>query len=79
MSADGRVCALGSANLDITGGYWESELLLVLEDPTLAAAFEARVEALMDGSARVDRNDPEWRRRAESREWMHYWPGTLSF
>lgn len=78
MSADGRVCALGSANLDITAGYWESELLLVVEDAGIAAGFEARVEALLAGSRRVDRSDPEWRRRAESREWMHYWPGTLS-
>jgi len=78
MSADARVCALGSANLDITAGYWESELLLVVEDEALAAAFEARVDVLMAGSERVDRNDPEWRRRAALREWMRYWPGTLS-
>jgi phosphatidylserine/phosphatidylglycerophosphate/cardiolipin synthase-like enzyme len=78
MSADGRVCALGSANLDITAGYWESELLLVAQDAGIAAGFEARVDALLAGSRRVDRSDPEWRRRAESREWMHYWPGTLS-
>jgi phosphatidylserine/phosphatidylglycerophosphate/cardiolipin synthase-like enzyme len=31
MSVDGRVCAVGSANLDVTAGYWESELLLVVE------------------------------------------------
>jgi cardiolipin synthase len=78
VSADGRVCAVGSANLDITAGYWESELLIVLEDAALAAAFEARVDALIASSRRVDRNDPEWRRRAQSREWMRYWPGTLS-
>ena len=30
MSADGRVCAGGSANLDITAGYWESELVLLV-------------------------------------------------
>ena len=78
MSADGRVCAVGSANLDITAGYWESELLLVVEDEAITRAVEARFDELIGGSARVDRNDPEWRRRAEQRQWMRYWPGTMS-
>ena len=78
MSADGRVCAVGSANLDITAGYWESELLLVVEDEAVARTVEARFDELIAASARVDRNDPEWRRRAEQRQWMRYWPGTLS-
>ena len=78
MSADGRVCAVGSANLDITAGYWESELLLVVEDEAIARAVEARFDELIASSARVDRSDPEWRRRAGLREWMRYWPGVLS-
>jgi phosphatidylserine/phosphatidylglycerophosphate/cardiolipin synthase-like enzyme len=78
MSADGRVCAVGSANLDITAGYWESELLLVVEDEAVARTVEARFDELIAASARVDRNDPKWRRRAEQRQWMRYWPGTLS-
>jgi phosphatidylserine/phosphatidylglycerophosphate/cardiolipin synthase-like enzyme len=78
MSADGRVCAVGSANLDVTAGYWESELLLVVEDETVTRAVQARFEQLIAGSYRVDRNDPAWRRRADLREWMRYWPGVLS-
>ncbi|HTR78119.1 MAG TPA: phosphatidylserine/phosphatidylglycerophosphate/cardiolipin synthase family protein, partial [Gemmatimonadaceae bacterium] len=78
MSADGRVCAVGSANLDITAGYWESELLLVVEDEAITRAVEARFDELITSSARVDRSDPEWRRRAGLREWMRYWPGVLS-
>ena len=78
MSADGRVCAVGSANLDVTAGYWESELLLVVEDEAVARAVEARFDELIAASARVDRDDPEWRRRAEQRGWMRYWPGMLS-
>ena len=31
MSVDGRVCSVGSANLDITAGYWEIELLLIVD------------------------------------------------
>jgi phosphatidylserine/phosphatidylglycerophosphate/cardiolipin synthase-like enzyme len=78
MTADGRVCAVGSANLDLTGSYWESELLLVVEDEGLARGFEDRLRALMARSVRVDRDDPEWQRRAGSREWLRRWPGVLS-
>ncbi|HUL72209.1 MAG TPA: phosphatidylserine/phosphatidylglycerophosphate/cardiolipin synthase family protein, partial [Vicinamibacterales bacterium] len=78
MSADGRICAVGSANLDVTAGYWESELLLVVQDEAIARGVEARFDELIAGSARVDPNDPEWRRRAELRGWMRYWPGMLS-
>ncbi len=78
MSADGRVCAVGSANLDITAGYWESELLLLVEDAAITAALEARIEALIAGSDRVDRNDPAWQESASHRQWMRHWPGVLS-
>jgi phosphatidylserine/phosphatidylglycerophosphate/cardiolipin synthase-like enzyme len=78
LSADGSVCAVGSANLDLTGSYWESELLLVVEDEPLARAFEDTVGALMAGSVRVDRDDPAWQRLARRREWLRHWPGVLS-
>jgi phosphatidylserine/phosphatidylglycerophosphate/cardiolipin synthase-like enzyme len=78
MSADGRVCAVGSANMDITGGYWESELLLVVEDASIAGAFEARVVELIADSVRVDRDDPNWQAMARGRQWMRHWPGVLS-
>jgi phosphatidylserine/phosphatidylglycerophosphate/cardiolipin synthase-like enzyme len=78
MSADGRVCAVGSANLDLTGSYWESELLLVVEGEPTARAFEDRVSALMARSVRVDRHDPAWQQMAGSRAWLRRWPGVLS-
>jgi phosphatidylserine/phosphatidylglycerophosphate/cardiolipin synthase-like enzyme len=78
MSADGRVCAVGSANLDITAGYWENELLLVVEDEPITRAVEARFEALFTDSVRVDRGDPAWRRLADQRDWLRYWPSLLS-
>jgi phosphatidylserine/phosphatidylglycerophosphate/cardiolipin synthase-like enzyme len=78
MSVDGRVCTVGSANFDITAGYWESELLLVVEDEPMTQAVEARFDELIAGSDRVDPDDPQWRRRAEQRQWMRYWPGVLS-
>jgi phosphatidylserine/phosphatidylglycerophosphate/cardiolipin synthase-like enzyme len=78
MSVDGKVCAVGSANLDVTAGYWESELLLVVEDESIATGVEARFDQLFAASRRVDRDDPEWQRRAELRRWMRYWPGAMS-
>jgi phosphatidylserine/phosphatidylglycerophosphate/cardiolipin synthase-like enzyme len=78
LSVDGRVCAVGSANLDVTAGYWESELLLVVEDQSIATAVEARFDELFKASQRVDPEDPDWKRRAERRRWMRYWPGVLS-
>jgi len=78
MSADGRVCAVGSANMDITAGYWESELLLVAEDASIAAAVESRLDALIAESKRIDREDPQWRQQARRRAWMRHWPGVLS-
>jgi phosphatidylserine/phosphatidylglycerophosphate/cardiolipin synthase-like enzyme len=78
MSVDGVRCAVGSANMDITASYWESEVLLVVEDDALARAFEARLDMLMAGSTLVRREDPAWQRLAERRAWMRHWPGVLS-
>jgi len=78
MSVDGERCVVGSANLDITSAYWESELALVVEDPALARAFEARIDELMAGSVRVRADDPAWQAQAARRAWMRRWPGVLS-
>lgn len=78
MSVDGLRCAVGSANLDITASYWESELLLVVEDRTLAREFESRIDILMAGSMPMNREDPAWRQLAKRRAWMRHWPGVLS-
>jgi len=78
MSVDGKVCSVGSANLDITAGYWESELLLVVEDERLAAGLEATLESLIATSHRIERDDPEWQQSARKRAWMRHWPGVLS-
>ena len=77
-ASKGQTCAVGSANLDITASYWESEVLLVVEDPPVARALEARVDQLIAASERVDRDDPEWQATALRRQWMRRWPGVLS-
>ncbi len=78
MSADGRVCSVGSANLDITAGYWENEVMLIVEDESVTRALETRIDQLIAGSQPVDRNDRRWQRTARRRQWMRHWPGVLS-
>jgi phosphatidylserine/phosphatidylglycerophosphate/cardiolipin synthase-like enzyme len=78
LSADGAACAVGSANLDVTAGYWESEVLLLVEDAAVAGALEVRLDELIGGSERIDREDPQWQAAARHREWMLRWPGVLS-
>ena len=78
MSADGRVCSVGSANFDITAGYWENEVMLVVEDESVARALETRIDQLIADSQPVDRDDRRWQRAARRRQWMRYWPGVLS-
>ncbi len=77
MSADARRCAVGSANFDVTSAYWESELMLVVEDAAVAGELERRVDELCATSTRIDREDAAWRDRARRRVWMRRWPGVL--
>ena len=78
MCVDGEVCSVGSANLDVTAGYWETELILMVEDRATVAALESRIDQLLSQSKRVDRSDPEWQKVARRRGWMRRWPGVMS-
>lgn len=78
MSVDGERCTVGSANLDITASYWESELLLVVEDLQVVGGLEAKLDALLAGSVRQEQSDPAWKATARRRAWMRHWPGLLS-
>ncbi len=78
LCADGKYCAIGSANLDITAGYWESEALLVIEDMAFASDVEARFDDILATSIPVDRDDPKWRERAGERAWLSKnWPSMI--
>lgn len=78
VTCDGERAAIGSANLDVTAGYWESEALAIIEDPPVVAALEADLSALADGGRRVDRDDPAWRALAGRRAWLSsHWPGLI--
>jgi phosphatidylserine/phosphatidylglycerophosphate/cardiolipin synthase-like enzyme len=77
MTADGLRCAVGSANLDVTSSYWESDLSLLVEDAEVVSRVEARLEQLLAASTRAIA-DEAWRRRARQRSWMQRWPGVLA-
>jgi phosphatidylserine/phosphatidylglycerophosphate/cardiolipin synthase-like enzyme len=78
ITVDGKICTVGSANLDLTAGYWEDELILVVEDRSVAQQVEDRVARLIAQSVRIDRADPAWQQRARQRGWWRRWPGVLS-
>ncbi|MBK7579852.1 MAG: phosphatidylserine/phosphatidylglycerophosphate/cardiolipin synthase family protein [Myxococcales bacterium] len=78
MSIDGARCAVGSANLDVTSAYWESELMVIVEDAQVVQQLEARIDELIAGSARIERDDSNWRERARRRSWMRRWPGPIA-
>ncbi len=78
LSVDGERCCVGSANFDVTSSYWESELMIEVEDAELVRGLELRIDELLQESISVERGDPEWRARAELRRWMRRWPGMLA-
>ncbi|MBS2031977.1 MAG: phosphatidylserine/phosphatidylglycerophosphate/cardiolipin synthase family protein [Deltaproteobacteria bacterium] len=78
MTVDGLRCAVGSANPDVVSSYWDSELLLVVDEPTAVQDCERRIAELIATSVRVSRDDPAWQERARRRLWMRHWPGMLN-
>lgn len=78
VSVDGRVTSVGSANLDATASYWESEANVVVQDQAFASGVEATLEGLIAGSARLDLESPYWKRELAQRAVVStLWPGSL--
>ncbi|MCA9647076.1 MAG: phosphatidylserine/phosphatidylglycerophosphate/cardiolipin synthase family protein [Polyangiaceae bacterium] len=77
LSVDGARCVVGSANFDVTASYWESELMVIVEDQALASDYEGAIQALCDEGVRVNARDLSWSGRAERRRWMRRWPAML--
>lgn len=78
LSADGRVCTVGSANLDVTAGYWEDEVLAIVEDAEVTATLDAALDRIIAASERADPSDPAWKARAARRAWIsRHWPSLL--
>lgn len=78
MSVDGRVCSVGSANLDATASFWESEANLVVEDMAFVSALETQLRELIDSSFALDPRSDYWQReRAQRAVVGKLWPGSV--
>lgn len=78
VSIDGRVTSIGSANLDVTASFWESEANVVVQDETFARDVEAKLRALIESSVRLELESAYWRReRAQRAVVAGLWPSPL--
>ena len=78
VSVDGLVTSIGSANLDATASFWESEANIVVQDAEFASGVEATLQKLIDGSVELDPESEYWKReRAQRAVVATLWPGTL--
>jgi cardiolipin synthase A/B len=75
---DGEEAAVGSANFDVTSAYWESEALLIVDEPATVALLLARLEPLLASARRADPADERWQREAEQRARLaRIWPSLV--
>lgn len=78
VSVDGRVTSIGSANLDATASFWESEANIVVQDAEFAAGVESTLQKLIDGSVELDPESEYWKReRAQRAVVATLWPGSF--
>ncbi len=78
VSVDGLVTSIGSANLDATASYWESEANVVVQDANFASKVEAQLDKLIDGSLAIDPASEYWKReRAQRAVVGTLWPGSF--
>jgi cardiolipin synthase len=72
---DEDLTAVGSANVDVTSAYWESEALLVVQGADFARSALAQIEPLLAQARRVDLSDERWARETPRRNWLsRHWP-----
>jgi len=78
VSVDGLATSIGSANLDATASYWESEANVVVQDEKFASKVEAELQKLIDGSVAIDPDSEYWKReRAQRAVVGTLWPGSF--
>jgi phosphatidylserine/phosphatidylglycerophosphate/cardiolipin synthase-like enzyme len=78
VSVDGRVTSIGSANLDATASFWESEANIVVQDAEFASGVETTLQKLIDGSVELDPESEYWKRERTQRAVVAtLWPGTF--
>jgi phosphatidylserine/phosphatidylglycerophosphate/cardiolipin synthase-like enzyme len=78
VSVDGLAISIGSANLDATASFWESESNVVVQDAKFARSVEKQLQELIDGSIALDPESEYWKReRAQRAVVTTLWPGSL--
>jgi phosphatidylserine/phosphatidylglycerophosphate/cardiolipin synthase-like enzyme len=75
---DGKDLAIGSANLDVTAAYWESEVMLVVHDAAYAAGVRHQLDQLFASARPVLGDSDAFRAEAAQRAWLsRYWPSLI--
>ncbi|MCB9652188.1 MAG: phosphatidylserine/phosphatidylglycerophosphate/cardiolipin synthase family protein [Deltaproteobacteria bacterium] len=69
---DGRRLLIGSANVDITAGYWENEASLLIEDEGVVTSTEAEVRALLRHARPLSTEEEIGPRRWLSLHWPSF-------
>ncbi|PRP95360.1 Major cardiolipin synthase ClsA [Enhygromyxa salina] len=78
MTVDARIASIGSANLDATASFWESEANVVVQDTAFTAELETELRELIAGSVLLDPSSDYWRsERAQRAVVGTLWPGSL--
>ncbi|NVB36765.1 phosphatidylserine/phosphatidylglycerophosphate/cardiolipin synthase family protein [Pseudenhygromyxa sp. WMMC2535] len=78
VSVDGRVASVGSANLDATASFWESEANVVIEDENFCRDLEAELREVIAQAVPIDPSSEAWRsERAQRAVVGALWPGSL--
>lgn len=72
-SCDGRMLLLGSANVDINSGYWESEGAALIECPSVVRDVETQLDALLEHARLLSTED-----ETGARSWLsRHWPSAI--
>ncbi|MFO0547253.1 MAG: phosphatidylserine/phosphatidylglycerophosphate/cardiolipin synthase family protein [Polyangiaceae bacterium] len=75
---DDRITAVGSANLDATGSYWESEVLVVVDDARFGREAANAIAALLGRSRRIDREAADWASSRSVNTFLsRHWPSLI--
>lgn len=69
---------VGTANLDVTSAYWESEALVAVEDAAFTRAARLALAPLLASSRLVDLQEPAWAAAVARRAWLgENWPNLV--
>jgi phosphatidylserine/phosphatidylglycerophosphate/cardiolipin synthase-like enzyme len=76
---DDDCIAVGSANVDVTSAYWESEALLFVEDRDFVARALEGLAPVFAQARRVDLSTEAWTKDETRRQWLgRNWPSLMS-